>query len=312
MSSQTRGFFNSIEWPTLAVFAICYLLFGLASYFWLWLPAWLVFPVLIYAIALHGSLQHEVLHGHPTRARWFNELLIAPSLWVFFPYYRYKKTHLQHHNDERLTDPLDDPESYYIPRAYWAKKPWVNRRLLNWNNSFVGRMVIGPILGSYVFYRCELREILRGSAHHIRAWAYHLFSCALVFGWVSWVCGMPIWVYLLFVVYPGVAVSLIRSFLEHRAAEDPNHRTVVVEASPFWSFLFLNNNLHAVHHEYPAKPWYALPKIYRERRDHFLTKNDGYLLDGYKEVALKYAFKQKEPVAHPIMRTNEPYNGDRP
>ncbi|MBR7508578.1 fatty acid desaturase, partial [Mycobacterium tuberculosis] len=69
------------------------------------------------------SLQHEALHGHPTRSGWLNELLVSLPLGLFYPYRRYKHLHLKHHADERLTDPYDDPESYYRALGDWDKLP---------------------------------------------------------------------------------------------------------------------------------------------------------------------------------------------
>ena len=37
--------------------------------------------------------------------------MVPLTLWL--PYERYRHTHHVHHIDARLTDPLDDPESFY-------------------------------------------------------------------------------------------------------------------------------------------------------------------------------------------------------
>jgi fatty acid desaturase len=71
-----------------------------------WPVLWPDFPVLALglmtvATALHSSLQHEALHGHPTRSAAVNELLVALPLGVFYPYRRFRQMHLGHHNDER-------------------------------------------------------------------------------------------------------------------------------------------------------------------------------------------------------------------
>ena len=98
-----------MEWPTVLLAVVIY--GGWCAFTWAYasIPAWLGLPVLAILVAWHGSLQHEVLHGHPTRWRGLNDLIgIFPiSLWI--PYTRYKRLHLKHHNNERLTDPIDDP-----------------------------------------------------------------------------------------------------------------------------------------------------------------------------------------------------------
>ena len=55
------------------------------------------------------------------------------------------------------------------------------------------------------------------------AWA----AIALVWLWVSAICGMPFWQYVLFIAYLGNALQVMRSYAEHRAHEEaelPNDR----------------------------------------------------------------------------------------
>ncbi len=292
---------KSVEWPTLGLIIVCYGSFGLLTWYYSTLSSWITIPLLVYVIALQASIQHEVSHGHPTPWGWLNDGLMLANFWLIIPFHRYRQTHLRHHQDEHLTDPLDDPESYYLDEAHWRGKPLVNRWLLTANNTLLGRLVLGPALTSYVFYRCELQALLRGSAHHWRAWGFHVVAVALVLTWVVGVCQIPLWHYLLFLVYPGVSLSLVRSFLEHQAAEEVDHRTVLIEASPFWSLLFLNNNLHLVHHKLPGMAWYKLPAAYAANRQAWHQQNAGYVLPGYRSL-LRYAFRPKEPVMHPLRR----------
>jgi fatty acid desaturase len=69
------------------------------------------------------------------------------------------------------------------------------------------------------------------------------------------------------------------------------------------ALLFLNNNLHAAHHESPALPWYALPDYYRSNRTRLIEANCGSVINGYSEIARRWGLKPKEPVAHPLPGT---------
>jgi fatty acid desaturase len=109
---------------------------------------------------------------------------------------------------------------------------------------------------------------------------------------------MPIGAYLL-AAYSGLSLLAIRSFCEHQWAEEPEGRTVIVEHSLLGP-LFLNNNLHLVHHTHPGLPWYALPAAYRARRDEWRTINGGYVFHGYGAVARSFGLRAKEPVPHPV------------
>ncbi len=81
--------------------------------FWAAIPIWLLVPLAAWLIAWQGSLQHEVMHGHPTRNRRINDAIGWPPLSLWLPYPIYRVSHLRHHRDEYLTDPIEDPESTY-------------------------------------------------------------------------------------------------------------------------------------------------------------------------------------------------------
>jgi fatty acid desaturase len=44
---------------------------------------------------------------------WSTKAVFLP-IGLVWPFRRFKALHLRHHADERLTDPFDDPESYYL------------------------------------------------------------------------------------------------------------------------------------------------------------------------------------------------------
>ncbi len=63
------------------------------------------------------QLQHELLHGHPTRNAAFNRFLGLLPLAVWYPFDEYKRSHLAHHEEAHLTYPGIDPESNYLAPA---------------------------------------------------------------------------------------------------------------------------------------------------------------------------------------------------
>lgn len=290
---------DRLEWPTLAVAAAIYGGFGLLSWFHHDLPGWLLLPLAAYIVAWHGSLQHEVIHGHPTPWPIVNRVLVLPVLWLWMPFERYRDLHQRHHRDERLTDPLCDPESYYLSRAAWQQLPaW--RRALRWiYNTLAGRLLLGPLFAVGHLLHEEGRLLWIGHFGLLPVWGLHLLSVALVLGWVIGVCGIPLAEYLLWFVYPGISLSLLRSYLEHRAVPDWRQRTVAIEAGPLFSLLFLNNNLHVLHHAEPGLPWYRLPARWRERRAELLAANGGYHYRGYGEIVAHYLLWPKEAPYHP-------------
>lgn len=296
---EIHAVLSAVEWPTALVAIALYLAFAALTLFYHALPWWLILPAAAYVVAWHGSLQHEAIHGHPTRHRRLNELFVFPSLWLWLPYRIYRDSHTAHHRDERLTDPLDDPESYYVTAEQWRGFGRWQHCMLWIRNTVAGRLLFGPLIAAWSLWRSELPRLLRGEREALIAWGLHLPACALVLVWVVGICDIPLWEYILLFVYPGTSLTLLRSFAEHQAQAEPQRRSVIVDAAWPMALLYLNNNLHALHHREPGQPWYRLPAHYRAQRAAILSANGDYCFRGYAEVVARYLLWPKETVVHP-------------
>lgn len=290
---------SRVEWPTLGLIATTYaawiaVMQGAAA-----LGPWLAIPLLGIVLAQHSSLQHEVLHGHPTPWQRLNDALVFPALGLFVPYERFRDLHLAHHYDPLLTDPHDDPESNYLDPAVWSRLPRPVRAVLAANNTLLGRMLIGPFLGMAAFWRDDWKAARAGDARVGRAYLLHAAGLVPVLAWLALLSPMPVWQYLA-AAWVALALLRIRTFLEHQAHERAGARSVIIEDRGPLSILFLNNNFHAVHHAAPRLPWYALPAEYARRREHWLRRNGGYVYRSYGEVLARHLLRRKDPVAHPI------------
>lgn len=289
---------TGIEWPTLALIGLCYGGWAVALFWLSGVSAGAATVVLTLLIALQSSLTHEALHGHPFRHAWLNEALVSLPIGLFIPYGRFRDLHLAHHRDARLTDPYDDPESNYLDPAQWASLPRWQRHLREANNTLLGRIVIGPALGQVAFLRADWALWRAGDQSVLRAWALHLPGVALVLLLVAW-SPLSLGAYLL-AAYAGLGILKIRTYLEHRAHEKCRARSVIIEDRGPLAFLFLNNNLHLVHHMHPGVAWYQLPGLYRAGRARYLACNEGYVYRSYGQVFRAHFLRRKDPVAHPI------------
>ena len=288
----------AVEWPTLAMLALTYGAFAAGSLLW---PISAVLSVVIctLAIAQYSSLQHEVLHGHPFANQTLSEALVFPGLTIFVPYLRFKDTHLQHHYDPNLTDPYDDPEANYMDPAVWNRLSRPVRWFLGLNNTLLGRILLGPAISIWFFSGPDLAAMRAGDRRIIQSWVLHGLGLALVLVWLWGFTDMPVWGWFI-AAYLGYGLLKIRTYLEHRAHEAFRARTVIIEDRGPLALLFLNNNLHAVHHMHPAVPWYKLPGLYAARGDHYRRRNDAYVYKNYGQIFRQYLFKAKDPVPHPV------------
>lgn len=293
-----------VEWPTLSLIVLCYAIWGTAVFGLAGLSVPLAIAVLVPAIALHSSLQHEIIHGHPFANRRLNAALVWPAVGLAIPFGRFRDQHLAHHQDARLTDPYDDPESNYLDPARWEGLPGAARAVLRVNNTLLGRMAIGPLVGTAIFVGADLRAALRGDRAVIAAWAAHVPAAAAVIALVAF-SPMPLWAYAVG-AYLGLSILKIRTFLEHQAHEHCGGRSVIIEDRGPLALLFLNNNLHVVHHMHPRVAWYRLPKLYRDNRARYRTRNKGYVYRSYTEIFARHFLRAKDPVPHPLWRRGDP------
>jgi fatty acid desaturase len=289
----------SVNWRTVCVAGLILGGFALWSVYFTSLPLWVAAPIGSLLLTWYGSLQHETIHGHPTRSRRINGLIggLPLSLWV--PYAIYRQTHIQHHrhSGRRLTEVGHDPESFYLPPGRLARVGPVGHFVLQANCTLLGRLTVGPAIAIATFWNEEFRKACRDRRRQ-RIWIGHALGSAAVLVWLSVVCQVPILIYLLLVVYPSISLTHLRSFAEHRADDHSQLRTNVVEAHPFWALLFLNNNLHVAHHAHPHVPWYDLPEVWRGMRQGNIRL--GRIFGGYREVAQEYLLRPFITPEHPF------------
>ena len=283
---------RSVEWPTLFVAATIYAGW-LALTFWHAVVPW---PILALAggwlIAWQGSLQHETIHGHPTRFNRLNWLVGFPPLSLWLPYAIYRRDHVAHHASAWITHPAEDPESRYLPAGagVWA---WLARL----QQPLVGRLLLGPAFAILKLVHDEAGRLARSPRAVLRDWAPHVLAVAGIVAWLEWT-GLGLGRYLALFVYPAAALTLLRSFVEHRADIVTPNRAATVERGGPLGLLFLNNHFHAAHHERPDLAWYTLP-AYQRHHAKRLTGADTVSYRSYGEIVRRFAFQPHDRLYHP-------------
>lgn len=294
------SFTGRTEWPTwLLLISVYGAWFGvlLASP---WLGLWLSTALLIPVVVLWMSVQHELLHGHPTRFIWLNKILGYAPFAVWYPYTLYRDSHLLHHRDEDLTLPGRDPESRYLSRSQWQGSSLLEQGLQWLNKTVFGRLLLGAPLALLGLAKEELQRLRRGERQAWLMWLTHGALTLLMLGFIARYSLVPVWHYLFLISVPALSVAMIRSFYEHRPHAQAEQRTVINEAAGPWTWLFLNLNLHLVHHDLPGLPWYYLPRVYRARRTQWLKRSGGFLVQGYGELFRRHGLTAVDSPEHPF------------
>ena len=268
------------------------------------LPWWLLLPAGAFIVCWHGSLQHETVHGHPTRSARVNTALAWLPLGLWMPYEIYRDTHLKHHACRALTDPLEDTESYFVGQADWDRMSGARRLLLRFNRTLFGRLTLGPALSAFALWRSEFRRARSGDLSNGGVWLRHVPGAALVLGWVVFASDLSVGAYILLFAYPGLSLTLLRSYAEHHPAADTGRRTAIVLGGPVSRLLYLNNNLHVVHHSRPGLPWHAIPSEFSARREHYTAEAGGHVYRGYAALLRRFLFRAPNHPVHPDHRVS--------
>lgn len=261
--------------------------------------------LLIWLTTWYMSLQHELIHGHPTRFPRLNQLFGMLPFSIWYPYGAYRDLHLTHHIDEDLTVPETDPESYYFTRRRWARFNGVQRQLVRVRNTFPGRFLLAPLLTMFWALASIWHALVQRDRPAMVMWLVHFILLVPVTGWLH-THDFPLAWYLFGVTGPMLAVTSVRSFLEHRAEEAPEARSVINEAGLFWRLLFLNLNYHSVHHDLPRVPWYGLPVVYRAGKAAWLRRNQGFFVKGYGELMRQHLIRPVQVEINPWFPDGRP------
>ena len=296
---------RSVEWPTWLLIGVVYGSWLAALAWYAHGGAWGALLALVVVCAWYMSLQHELVHNHPSPYAWLNRCLGLLPIAVWYPFDIYRRSHLAHHRDELLTYPGQDPESNYLDPEDYAQRSAPMRALLLAQRTSLGRFLITPAFA--IFHLLwPLRQGAYWRSPKMRwTWVQHAALLTFTLWAIQTWTGMSPWTYILCVSYPCLGLAFMRSFYEHRPAALPAHRIVVNEAAWPWRLLYLNNNFHAVHHAQPNLPWYEIPKAYWAQRDSFVQGTGGFLLPGYTWLFVRHAFS---PIDHPAQVTRPQSN----
>ena len=294
---------RQIEWPTILAAAAIYGGWAAATRYHDVLPRWTLAMIGGWLVAWHGSLQHETIHGHPTRNALLNTLLGFAPLALWLPYAVYRRSHLAHHRTPNVTDPFDDPESRYLG---WCEGRYGHflQLIARAQATLAGRLLLGPFLTIGGFLLREVRRAVHDPRAILRDWLPHLAAVLLICVWLR-LCHLDLASYALCFVYPATALTLLRSYAEHRADPVPGRRVAIVERAGPFALLFLNNNLHAAHHRAPGLAWYRLPAFHRRHRERLVADNGGLLYRGYGEIARRFLLRSHDLPIHPDYRDGQ-------
>ncbi|TGK31663.1 fatty acid desaturase [Leptospira gomenensis] len=101
----------------------------------------------------------------------------------------------------------------------------------------------------------------------VRELRFDSFCIFLLFGSAFYFCGSNFWILTVVLILRGSVVSFLdHSYHYGKEVDDPNS-AYNLGLPIFFSSLFLNFNLHRVHHRFPGCPWNRLPSQFEKSGD---------------------------------------------
>jgi beta-carotene hydroxylase len=245
--------------PATVVFSLLLLVSGTGSEFWFTKP----FLFLINTIACYASFtpMHDAVHGSVSRNKFLNHMFGRMAGWCLFaPYGMFRWCHLTHHSFTNISH--KDPDHYSGAGAKWQLPlRWASQDLYYYfftvkqSISFLKKKSRSADETSF------LNKMLLSLGGNILNVAL-VVSVALYFG--IFLDGLLLWV--LPVRIAVFCLSFGFDFLPHIPHNIPvsedKYRTTSVWDTFLLSIPFFNQNYHAMHHLYPAAPFYKYHKLY--------------------------------------------------
>lgn len=248
-----------VAWPTLLLAVSSLAMWGLSVWGVATERLGLGWGVLWSTVAFYGLFtpMHEASHQSASRHRWVNEVLGRicgyAMLGVFVGF---RHIHLEHHR--HTNEPDRDPDMWSATGPAWALP-------LRW---------MTQDLYYHVYFTRELRH--RPVAER---WEVLVTGVALTTALVGLLCSEWVWLTLLLWVLPlKIAFTLLSysfDYLPHTphqitSAED-RYGATLARPHPLLRWLLLQQDLHVVHHLYPAVPFYRYAGIWRLQGDDLIA-----------------------------------------
>lgn len=188
------------------------------------------------------TVAHDASHRGVSRRRWLNELCgYAAGIALLMPHEAFRRNHLHHH--AHTNDPAQDPD-------FWVAGATLPRTLLR----------CATIL-QYHYY-CYIFRLGRRDGVWARSWTLlGAFAVAALGAFFLGFGRAALLYWILPAQVATAALGLLFDYWPHRPhTERGRLRDTAAILPRYLDPFFLRQNLHLVHHLFPAIPWYR----YRE------------------------------------------------
>lgn len=228
----------------------------------------------------HETAHKKLFPTHPKINDLVGSIILLPLL---VPITIYRKIHLFHHGFNRKDEHTSALDTFVV-QGKFKKVKTIYYYVMWYLAVFCGGFFIHSLVSVFLFLfvppkyavkispafkgwkiKDQLKSILFfGIGIGIHIATYHLFGKQA---------------YLLFLAYPMLSFAWVLSFLVYifhyktTMGDHVQYNVRSVNRVPIFSWILMNFNEHATHHQHPTIPWYELPEKRKELPQEFSEKN---------------------------------------
>lgn len=245
----------TLAWPTVAIYFISFIGFGLSTYAYLTgaLSVFITVPLSAFFVFWSFTPLHEAVHRNVSTINWLNDAIGTLSAQLLLPGFStslYRYLHVTHH---ARTGQDNDPDLKFTHSNLLLC--WFNSAFLDvlWTRFYFSVWSERPV--------AERARFALGLVLYLTMFAVVIASPYTVEFFVAFVIpmllGRVITVYLL---------ATIQHRKGHEQRHDPIGATSIQDVNSNWlqHLFMLGQSQHLIHHLYPGVPWYKYDPIWRE------------------------------------------------
>ena len=254
------------------------------TYRWLIYAPLLLFQGLwLYRIYIIGhETAHKKLFPDSLQKNDFMGSLVLLPLLV--PINIYRKIHYFHHGFNRKDEHTSNLDTFVVKGKFKTVKT-VFYYVIWYLGVFCGGLFLHSLISVFLFLfippslAVKISPAFKGWKWKDQFKAIALFGIGVAIHYGTfYVFGKQ--VYLVFLGYPMLSFAWVMSFLVYifhydtTIGEQVRYNVRSIRRVPVFSWILMNFNEHATHHQYPHIPWYELHEKRRELPQAFAEKNE--------------------------------------
>jgi fatty acid desaturase len=228
----------------------------------------------------HESVHKKLFSHHQKLNDFMGSIVLIPLL---VPITIYRKIHFFHHGFNRKDEHTSNLDTFIIKGNFKQLKK-IYYYIIWYLSVFCGGFFLHSLVSVFLFLFVPPKLALKISPA-FKGWTFQdqiksilLFAAGVCIHYGAYYWG-GLHIYLLVFGYPMLAFAWVLSLLVYvchydtTIGNDVRYNVRSLERVPVLSWILMNFNEHATHHQYPNLPWYELREKRKSLPDYYAQQN---------------------------------------